>query len=108
MSYTTIIAVQSETESRFELYHTSYLSRIDCESKTYYTGLRLRRLQITQDTNKNYKLILFISISNTVKNGLVLINNGYWGELRPGCDANRLEKFMLFFRYGTVLRRFRS
>ena len=55
-------------------------------------------LQITQDTNKNYKLIIFISISNTVKNGLVLINNSHWGELRPGCNANRLEKFMLFFR----------
>ena len=59
------------------------------------------RLQITQDTNKNYKLILFISVNNTVKNGIVLINNSHWGELRPGCNANRLEKFMLFF--GMVL-----
>jgi len=64
---------------------------------------KTRRLQITQDTNKNYKLIIFISVNNTVKNGIVLINNSHWGELRPGCDANRLEKFMLFFRYGTVL-----
>ena len=61
----------------------------------------MRRLQITQNTNKNYKLIIFISVNNTVKNGIVLINNSHWGELRPGCDADRLEKFMLFF--GKVL-----
>ena len=64
---------------------------------------KMRRLQITQNINKNYKLIIFIFISNTVKNGLVLINNSHWGELRPGCNANRLEKFMLFFSDTAVL-----
>ena len=55
------------------------------------------RLQITQDTNKNYKLIIFISVSNTVKKGLILIINSHWGDQRPGCNANRLEKFMVKF-----------
>ena len=64
---------------------------------------KMIRLQITPNTNKNYQLIIFISVSNTVKKGLILIINSYWGDQRPGCNANRLQKFMLFFSDTAVL-----
>ena len=60
MSYTTIIAVQTETESRFDQYHTSYLRQVIVNLMSRET----RRQQITQDTNKNYQLIVIISITN--------------------------------------------
>ena len=51
LSYTTIIAVQFETDSRFEQSNTLHMSRTDCESQ-YNTVLDWTKNDTPTDRNK--------------------------------------------------------
>jgi len=67
----------------------------------YQIGLRIITATDRHRMKQCYTVLILIDTGRRITLYLFTINRSPWGAVSPGGDANRLEKFMLFF--GIVL-----